>query len=135
MFNRKQIKANAKAAMKGHLGLAILVMLVIGLLACVASANLGTRFGTYWGLERRLFTNAITGKTTSTEYDRLNPASPYYKPDYTVDDYRDTTYTAFANGNSYKAFECKWVSFKANTDDFAIALNVDGAVTYIDTIS
>ena len=96
--------------------------------------NLGTRFGTYWGLERRLFTNAITGKTTSTEYDRLNPASPYYKPDYTVDDYRDTTYTAFANGNSYKAFECKWVSFKANTDDFAIALNVDGAVTYIDTI-
>ena len=96
--------------------------------------NLGTRFGTYWGLERRLFTNAITGKTTSTEYDRLNPASPYYKPDYTVDDYRDTTYTAFANGNSYKAFECKWVSFKANTDDFAIALNVDGAVTYIDTL-
>ncbi len=56
--------------------------------------NLGTRFGTYWGLERRLFTNAITGKTTSTEYDRLNPASPYYKPDYTVDDYRDTAYTA-----------------------------------------
>lgn len=96
--------------------------------------NLGTRFGTYWGLERRLFTNAITGKTTSTEYDRLNPASPYYKPDYTVDDYRDTTYTAFAQGGSYKAFECKWVSFKANTDDFAIALNVDGAVTYIDTI-
>ena len=96
--------------------------------------NLGTRFGTYWGLERHLFTNAITGKTTSTEYDRLNPASPYYKPDYTVDDYRDTTYTAFANGNSYKAFECKWVSFKANTDDFAIALNVDGAVTYIDTL-
>ena len=74
--------------------------------------NLGTRFGTYWGLERRLFTNAITGKTTSTEYDRLNPASPYYKPDYTVDDYRDTTYTAFANGNSYKAFECKWVSIQ-----------------------
>lgn len=96
--------------------------------------NLGTRFGTYWGLERRLFTNAITGKTTSTEYDRLNPASQYYKPDYTVDDYRDTTYTAFAQGGSYKAFECKWVSFKANTDDFAIALNVDGAVTYIDTI-
>lgn len=96
--------------------------------------NLGTRFGTYWGLERRLFTNAITGKTTSTEYDRLNPASPYYKPDYTVDDYRDTTYTAFAQGGSYKAFECKWVSFKANTDDFAIALNVDGAVTYIDTL-
>lgn len=96
--------------------------------------NLGTRFGTYWGLERRLFTNAITGKTTSTEYDRLNPASQYYKPDYTVDDYRDTTYTAFAQGGSYKAFECKWVSFKANTDDFAIALNVDGAVTYIDTL-
>lgn len=96
--------------------------------------NLGTRFGTYWGLERRLFTNAITGKTTSTEYDRLNPESQYYKPDYTVDDYRDTTYTAFAQGGSYKAFECKWVSFKANTDDFAIALNVDGAVTYIDTL-
>lgn len=96
--------------------------------------NLGTRFGTYWGLERRLFTNAITGKTTSTEYDRLNPASQYYKPDYTVDDYRDTAYTAFAQGGSYKAFECKWVSFKANTDDFAIALNVDGAVTYIDTL-
>ncbi len=40
MFNRKQIKENAKAAMKGHLGLAILVILVIGLLACVASATL-----------------------------------------------------------------------------------------------
>ena len=40
MFNRKQIKANAKAAMKGHLGLAILVILVIGLLLCVASATL-----------------------------------------------------------------------------------------------
>ena len=51
-----------------------------------------------------------------------------------MDDYRDTAYTAFAQGGSYKAFECKWVSFKANTDDFAIALNVDGAVTYIDTL-
>lgn len=40
MFNRKQVKVNAKAAIKGHLGLAFLVLFVIGLLICVASATI-----------------------------------------------------------------------------------------------
>ena len=31
------------------------------------------------------------------------------------------------------SFECKWVTFKSTTNDFAVALNVDGAVTYLDT--
>lgn len=39
MFNRKQVKANAKAALKGHLGLSIGVTLVIGILMGVASAT------------------------------------------------------------------------------------------------
>lgn len=40
MFNRQQVKANAKAAIKGHIGLAFLVAFVIGLLTCAASATL-----------------------------------------------------------------------------------------------
>lgn len=40
MFNRKQVKANAKAAIKGHIGLAFIVVFVIGLLTCAASATL-----------------------------------------------------------------------------------------------
>ena len=40
MFNRKQVKENAKAALKGHLGSAILALFVIGLLVCAASATL-----------------------------------------------------------------------------------------------
>ena len=39
MYNRKQVKANAKAALKGHLGLSIGVTLVIGILIGVASAT------------------------------------------------------------------------------------------------
>lgn len=39
MFNRKQVKANAKAAIKGHIGLAFLVSLVIGLLMSVATST------------------------------------------------------------------------------------------------
>lgn len=39
MFNRMQVKANAKAALKGHLGLSIGVTLVIGILLGVASAT------------------------------------------------------------------------------------------------
>lgn len=39
MFNRKQVKSDAKAALKGHLGLAILVLIVIGALVGVASAT------------------------------------------------------------------------------------------------
>ena len=39
MFNRKQVKANAKAAIKGHLGLSFLVVLVVGLLTSLASVT------------------------------------------------------------------------------------------------
>ena len=39
MYNRKQVKANAKAALKGHLGVSIVTILVIGILLSVASAT------------------------------------------------------------------------------------------------
>lgn len=39
MYNRKQVKANAKAALKGHLGISIVVTLVVGLLLSVASTT------------------------------------------------------------------------------------------------
>lgn len=39
MYNRKQIKANAKAALRGHLGLSIGATLVVGLLLGVASST------------------------------------------------------------------------------------------------
>lgn len=39
MFNRAQVKANAKAALKGNLGLSIVVILVIGVLIGIASAT------------------------------------------------------------------------------------------------
>ena len=95
--------------------------------------NLGTTFGAYWGLERHIYTDPFSRKTTSTEYDRLDPTKSYYKPDYSAEDYKNAEYTAFSNGGSYKSFECKWVTFKSTTNDFAVALNVDGAVTYLDT--
>ena len=40
MFNRKQVKANARAALKGHVGTAFLVLLVIGLVTGAATATL-----------------------------------------------------------------------------------------------
>lgn len=40
MFDRKQVKANAKAALKGHLGSAILVALVITVLISAASTTI-----------------------------------------------------------------------------------------------
>lgn len=95
--------------------------------------TLGTTFGAYWGLERHVYADPFSRKTTSTEYDRLDPTKSYYKPDYSAEDYKNAEYTAFSNGSSYKSFECKWVTFKSTTDDFAVALNVDGAVTYLDT--
>lgn len=95
--------------------------------------TLGTTFGAYWGLERHVYTDPFSRKTTSTEYDRLDPTKSYYKPDYSAEDYKNAEYTAFSNGSSYKSFECKWVTFKSTTNDFAVALNVDGAVTYLDT--
>lgn len=39
MYNRKQVKTNAKAALKGRLGLSIGVTIVIGILLSVASAT------------------------------------------------------------------------------------------------
>lgn len=95
--------------------------------------TLGTTFGAYWGLERHVYADPFSRKTTSTEYDRLDPTKSYYKPDYSAEDYKNAEYTAFSNGSSYKSFECKWVTFKSTTNDFAVALNVDGAVTYLDT--
>ncbi|MDD6261052.1 MAG: hypothetical protein PUA74_08220, partial [Clostridiales bacterium] len=72
--------------------------------------NLGTTFGAYWGLERHIYTDPFSRKTTSTEYDRLDPTKSYYKPDYSAEDYKNAEYTAFSNGSSYKSFECKWVT-------------------------
>ncbi len=92
--------------------------------------HLSPVFGARWGYKLKQSSviysggGAGSGKSADT-YDASENDS-----DYSIYDYqRNINSTLGLDGyieNTYTAIEGKWLSFKANTDSFEIALNVDG---------
>lgn len=87
--------------------------------------NLSPTYGTYFGYE-----SYSMGQGKYLYVDESSPNSDYYDPDYDIYDYKGVAFTE--DRGIYYVNEGRWVTFTSETDDFAIALNVDDLPLVLD---